>query len=63
MEDFLFNWTDALQFNDTVINGTAAYQSAYVVVYGSDLLVLLHCAEVVILLVILAFMVMRLDLK
>ena len=40
MNDFNFTLADGLVFNDSVVNGTAGYSSAYVVVMGMDFVVL-----------------------
>ena len=60
-----YNWSlaDSLVFNDSVVNGTACYISSYAVVEGMDLLILLVSTQVVLSLVILAFVILWRDLK
>ncbi len=62
MNDYNFTLADSLVFNDSVINGSASYSSAYVVVAGMDFLILAAAALVAINLIILAFIIMKVDL-
>lgn len=62
MNDFNFTLADGLVFNDSVINGSSCYESAYVVVVGMDFVVLAMAALVVINLITLAYIVMKVDL-
>ena len=60
--DGYFTLSDSLVFNDSVLNGTASYSSAYVVVAGLDFLILAAAALVAINLIILAYVIMKVDL-
>ena len=60
--DGYFTLSDSLVFNDSVLNGTASYSSAYVVVAGMDFLILAAAALVVINLITLAYIIMKVDL-
>jgi len=62
MNDYNFTLADGLVFNDSVVNGTAGYSSAYVVVAGMDFLILATAALVVINLITLAYIIMKVDL-
>ncbi len=63
MTDFYdFEMVGDLAFNSTVVNGTPCYDSAYVVVMGLDYLTLAVTALLVVNLVMLAFVIMRVDL-
>ena len=62
MYEYNFTLSDGLVFNDSVVNGTSSYASAYVVVAGLDFLVLAAAALVVINLIILAYIIMKVDL-
>lgn len=62
MNDYNFTLADSLVFNDSVVNGTASYSSAYVVVAGMDFLILAAAALVVINLITLAYIIMKVDL-
>lgn len=62
MNDYNFTLSDSLVFNDSVLNGTASYSSAYVVVAGLDFLILAAAALVAINLIILAYVIMKVDL-
>ena len=63
MYDYNFTLSDALVFNDSVVNGTAGYTSAYVVVAGMDFLIIAVAALLVTNLVLLAYVIMGVDLK
>ena len=63
MNGYNFTLSDALVFNDSVVNGTAGYASAYVVVAGLDLLLVVVFALLVVSLITLAFVIMGVDLK
>lgn len=60
--DEYFTLSDSLVFNDSVVNGSSCYESAYVVVAGLDFLVLAAAALVVINLITLAYIIMKVDL-
>ena len=62
MNDYNFTLADSLVFNDSVVNGTVGYSSAYVVVAGMDFLILAAAALVVIQLITLAYIIMKVDL-
>lgn len=62
MYEYNFTLSDSLVFNDSVVNGTAGYASAYVVVAGLDFLILAAAALVVINLITLAYIIMKVDL-
>lgn len=62
MNDYNFTLADSLVFNDSVVNGTVGYSSAYVVVAGMDFLILAAAALVVINLITLAYIIMKVDL-
>ena len=62
MYEYNFTLSDSLVFNDPVVNGTAGYSSAYVVVAGMDFLILAAAALVVINLITLAYIIMKVDL-
>ena len=62
MNDFNFTLADGLVFNDSIINGTSCYESAYVVVAGLDLIVVGVAALIVINLITLAYIIMKVDL-
>jgi len=62
MNDYNFTLADSLVFNDSVVNGTVGYSSAYVVVVGMDFLILAAAALVVINLITLAYIIMKVDL-
>ena len=62
MNDYNFTLADSLVFNDSVVNGTVGYSSAYVVVAGMDFLILATAALVVINLITLAYIIMKVDL-
>lgn len=62
MYEYNFTLSDSLVFNDSVVNGSSCYESAYVVVAGLDFLVLAAAALVVINLITLAYIIMKVDL-
>lgn len=62
MNDYNFTLADGLVFNDSVVNGTVGYSSAYVVIAGMDFLILATAALVVINLITLAYIIMKVDL-
>lgn len=62
MNDYNFTLADSLVFNDSVVNGTVGYSSAYVVIAGMDFLILAAAALVVINLITLAYIIMKVDL-
>lgn len=62
MDEYNFALSDSLVFNDSVVNGTAGYSSAYVVVAGMDFLILAAAALLVIQLITLGYIIMKVDL-
>ncbi len=58
-----FDMVSDLVYNASVINGTPCYESVYAVVLGFDYLLLAITALLVVNIIILAFVVMRVDLS